>query len=680
MTAGHHFGADGYASTGLSDNIGSFSGSPPATAGDILLVVVAAVGGSSASDPVLSDNLGSSGWVKQADVLGNDGVSGLYHGTYWTKICAGGETTVGVAPAGGTATDMAFVGYWLTAPSFPFPYVIDQGYAVFQPGGSPGQLWTDTIAPSGNNQTYVGMSAQGRATPTSILMPGATSGTAELLIGSVTAATLCNDAESGNSTSDRPTYSDARNDVDEHMYVVLFGIQSAPPASELAGDAGIIDATGELSATPGIALLAGDSSPISGEADLTTTGGELVLGGRSSPISASGRLRAILPFPQPVRPIEVQLGCGIYQAMAMTRGLGEIVGMLPFTTIQWGRQLDATSTAELTMDGIANPRAFARCCGTLSQLNPEEHELAIIRNGWRVWSGPMTDITFPNEQCVIDASDLSWWLTQRSIHNTINSVAQDLVNVWVAYVQDAMSVENSAGLYPTVLALTGQLIDRLVQEQDHQLASDAIAELQRTGLDWTTIDRIMQGGPLQPQPPPFPGATPYPTVIDASFRTQPTILISGSQGANCWYVNGPADGAGDLIFGEYGPAFPSTPDHVAQPAAPDYAAIEEQYGRIEKIVTESRILDQDSIDFNAETRYDLFKRPAAIISDGALLPSCPIPMSKLVPGSLYNVHLSNACRPVGDVYRLQTLAVTANNDGSEDVNVTWQPQGTGQTL
>jgi hypothetical protein len=701
VTAISHYGNQGVASSGVSAAIGG-----TAVAGDILVVVANLIDGAAyLSDPRVFDNGPDpdAGWTKVADVVGqaSDTPADTYHATWWTKIALGGETGVGVQPASGTAT-ICFNGYFLNSFSTAniYPYVIDQGYEIFTLGV--GNYFTTSVAPLTDGEVYIGATANGRYNLTGTTMTDATDGASELIADTLHTVILANN-NVGTTTADRPVVGDNRNDIDVHCYCVVLGQSDEPvnPGVTFEGVAAPLTATGELTVAGAAAAIAGEAAPLTatgelsilapanfhGEAapltatgELATSGGTTALAGAASTISARGKLSTTNPFPQPTRPIEIQLGCGIYQAFAMTRGLKEIVGMLPFTTINWGRVLDDTSTSTLTMDGIANPRAFARCCGILSELNPEELELCIIRNGWRVWSGPMTDITFPNEQCVIEASDLSWWLQQRTIHNNINSVQQDLVDVWVAYVQDAMSVENSAGLHPTVLALSGQLIDRLVQETDHQLSSDAISELQRTGLDWTTIDRVMQGGPLQPQPPPFPGATPYPTLIDANFRVQPTILISGSQGANCWYVNGPADGAGDLIFGEYGPAFPATPDHVAQDAAPDYAAIEAQYGRIEKVVTESRILDQPSIDFNAQTRYDLFKIPAAIISDGALLPSCPIPMEKLVPGSLYNVHLSNSCRPIGDVYRLQTLAVTANSDGSEDVDVTWQPQGTGQTL
>jgi hypothetical protein len=421
---------------------------------------------------------------------------------------------------------------------------------------------------------------------------------------------------------------------------------------------------------------------LGGEGTLEAAGGEGFLAGEGPlVIGGSGTLLAPFPHPVPGPPDRADLlECGVYDAMVFTRGLGEIVGRLPFGQIDWGRVLDGVSTAGLTVDGVANRSQLQKCCALLGDVEPFEHELGIYRNGYRVWSGPITSMTFPPNQIAISAFDLAGWLQLRTLHTDYNAVQQDLITIWINYVQDAMAVENSAGLYPTPLALSGILADRLTTIVEHNIALDAIGELERTGIDWTTVDRVMQAGPVLTQPPAITDAQEFPLLIDSSFRVAPTIMLDGLQGANCWFVQGSGAAAGGLIFGEYGPAFPATPDHVAQPAAPDYAEIEAQYGRIEKNVSESRALDQPSIDDNAKSRYDLTKRPVAVISEGLLLPTAPIAMRKLIPGSLVQIHLASACKPIGDFYRIKSVKVSAHGDGSEDVNVEFQPLGTGTVL
>lgn len=419
-------------------------------------------------------------------------------------------------------------------------------------------------------------------------------------------------------------------------------------------------------------LFQGDADPdvTGGEIEAATSGGALFLG--------SAQATVVEPFPPtpPLPAMTGQLGCGIYDVFIFTRGLGEIVGRVPFNQLTWTRVLDDTSSTEVTIDGVSNAGTMQACCQLLGSINPWEHELALYRNGLRVWSGPVVKMSYPSETVIIDALDLSSWLGVRNLHENHNDVQQDLASIWLEYVTDAMSIENSAGLYAHIQALTGVLADRLYTEDMHTLAADAISELARTGLDWYCVDRLMTGGPVSVQPAAYPDAQPIPTLIDASFYTAPTVERDGNLMGNCIYSNAMGSGpGGNAIFGEYGPDFPSTPDHVPQPAAPDYAAIEAQFGRIERIYQETKILDQPSADQNAATRYDLLKLPVDVISSGSLLPTAGIDIRQLVPGSIQNVHLSRACVQIASPYRLKQLTVTANSDGSESVEGAWEPVG-----
>jgi len=659
-----------------NDRVDVISIGGTASAGDILQVTTVANAGSWDEVPSISDDVsGSSGWSIDFDATDGSDLRSIG----FQKVAVGGETTITTTWTG--AVNHVTQGFWASNLTLPRLVFLSTGNPT---NTGPNLQYTNTGTIPQDHSSYVGGtcwtgSGVSDAEFTHPPSPPAEGGSGTLTAGNgAGCVSHYNTDELTNTAADTLIYQFAPTTP---VAVRMFWYAFADAGLEVTGVGHLfIGGTVDLESMGGGVEITGTGHLVGGSVEMGSSGGELHVRGRGRFVGGSSDLSGRVPFPQPIRRAENQLGCGIYQAFAMTRGLGEIVTMLPFTELDYARILDETSTASLTIDGVSNPRAIARCCAALSELEPEEHELCIIRNGWRVWSGPITDMSFPSEQCVIQASDLSWWLSARTIHDNINSVQQDLVNILVAYVQDAMSVDNSAGLYATVLALAGELGDRLVQASDHQLASDVIGELSRTGVDWTTIDRKMLVGPLLPQPAPFPGATPYPTLIDANFRIQPTILVSGSQGGNCFYVNGPPDGAGDLIFGEYGPHFPATPDHVEQPAAPDYAAIEAQFGRIERVVTESRILDQAGIDANAQTRYELLKRPLVYISDGALLPSTPIPMEKLIPGSIVNVHLSNVCRVIGEPYRIKQVSVKASSDGSEEVDVQWQPLGTGVVL
>lgn len=477
--------------------------------------------------------------------------------------------------------------------------------------------------------------------------------------------------------------------LDDGPFVVSGGDQDftstqhgeSAPLVDGASEGGLLLGDAEGSVEGGGTAGASDGGLLLGAAEPDIEGGNVPGASIRGLLRSRARSTIIPPFP-PVPPLPAmtgQLGCGIYDVFIFTRGLGEIVGRIPFNQLQWSRSLDDTSQASVVTNGVSNTGPMRECCALLGSIQPYKHEIGIYRNGLREWSGPVVDVKFPDQQVQVYAEDLSHWLKIRWLHNNHNDVQQDLANIWVEYVQDAMSVENSAGLNAIVHALTGVLADRLYTQDMGTFAADAIAELARTGLDWYCVDRRMVGGPVAAQPAAYPDAPAIPTLTDESFRSAPEIDRNGDLMGNSWFVGGDGAGpGGNAIIGVYGPEWPGAPDfpdHVHRAAAPDFAAIENEFGRIERRVNETKILDQKSIDQNAATRYDLTKLPVDVISEGTLLPTAGIDIRQLVPGSIQNMHLTRACVQIGAPYRLTTLTVNAQSDGSEDVVGAWEPLG-----
>lgn len=639
-----------------------------AAAGDWLVMTFVAIDGDPTS-VAPGDNIGGV-YTLLGSYAGLDG----YTLFCYAKKCTGGENGAGGTWAG--ATNGAMVGVWIQAPTQPEVYVIDQGVATYDPGVE--NAFQTANAPSTDAESYLGINGNGRQPLLGGgIRPDQTSGGFEISPGNVSCVAAWNANEGTNTTADRPTqYDSATSDLD--MYCLILGIRESPSDVELESTGGLVGGDADLTADAGGTALESVGGLVGGSSTLTTGGGDAPLASLGGLVGGQAHLSSPEPFP-PVPntpPLLGFLGCGVYDVYIFTRGLHEIVGRIPFNELTWQRILDDTSTAEVTVDGVSNVGSMRDCCQLLGSIMPYKHEIGLYRNGRRVWSGPVTKVSYPSETVVIDAADLSYWLSDRELHDNHNDVQQDLADIWAEYVADAMSVDNSPGLYATVQAPTGVLADRLYTPDMGTVAADAIAELARTGLDWTCTDRRMVGGPVQQQPAPYPDAEPIPTLIDESFREAPTVERDGAAMANCWFVGGSGSGPGGAaIFGEYGPEFPATPDHIAQPAAPDYAAIEDEFGRIEARVNETKILDQPSIDQNAATRYDLTKRPVDVISSGTLLPSAGIDISQLTAGSLQNIHLTRACVQIGAPYRLKQLNVTAANDGSEDVEGVWEPIG-----
>lgn len=670
----HHFGGGPPDGVQLSASFSTLS------AGDWITVGCAGIDGDGLAEPDVSDNIGGV-YHKIADFTSSEGADSFRY-TVWRKKALGGENSLTALWPG--SSNKSMVGYTWAGPTQPDVYVIDQGEATFD---SSAMVFTIASAPNTNAESYVTLCAQGRVTPPGVGMsdPSATSGQGEELAGCVQAYGLGNADEGSNNTGQAITVTNGGGN--HPFYVVVLGIDTSNDVE--------IDALGELLIGGEVALDApvppADVAGVGrlllgGEALLTLTGGDESLAGVGRLfVGGSALLDAPVPSPPiPERAIANVIGCGVYEVLAFTRGGGEVVGSLEFDNLAWGRVLDATSAATMTIDGVSNLGALERCCELIGSLNPWEHELALYRQvpgsqqKQRVWMGPITRMRFPNESVVIEALDLSAWLQRRSLHQNHNFTianGDDLIAMWVAWVEDAMSVDNSPGLFPHVLALSGILADRLTTIVEHNYAADPIAEIATTGIDWTTIDRVMQAGPVLPQPD-FDAVDSLPLLLDEAFRVAPEIIVDGMSMGNCWLVNGGGAIAGVPLTGEYGPDFPATPDHVAQPAAPDYAAIEERFGRIEQVVSETRILDQDSVDDNAKTRYDLTKEPVAYITGGELLPTAPLPINQIVPGALLRVKLNRACKPIDVVMRIQQLSVSANADGSESVDIGLEPIGT----
>ncbi len=667
----HHFGGGPPDGVQLSASFSALS------AGDWITVGCAGIDGDGLAEPVVSDNIGGS-YHKIADFTSSEGADSFRY-TVWRKKALGGENALTALWPG--SSNKSMVGYTWAGPTQPDVYVISQGEATWD--GS-ARVFVIGSAPNTNAESYVSLCAQGRVTPPGVGMsnPTATSGQGEELAGCVQTYGLGNADEGSNNTGDAITVTNGGGD--HPFYVVVLGIDTSNDV-EIDG-VGELLIGGEVEVTAPVppADVAGVGRIlIGGDVAVETTGGdENITGTGRLLIGGSTGLDAPVPSPPiPERAIANVVGCGVYEILAFTRGGGEVVGSLEFADVAWGRALDATSAATMTIDGVSNLGALERCCELVGSLNPWEHELAIYRQvpgsqqKQRVWMGPITRMRFPNESVVIEALDLSGWLQRRTLHANHNFVNIDLIEMWVAWVEDAMSVDNSPGLFPHVLALSGILADRLTTIVEHNYASDPIAEIATTGIDWTVIDRVMQAGPVLPQPD-FDAVDSLPLLLDEAFRVAPEIIVDGMAMGDCWLVNAGFSISGTPGTGEYGPHFPATPDHVEQPAAPDYAAIEAQFGRLEQVVSETRILDQPSVDDNAKTRYELTKRPVAYIAGGELLPTAPLPINQIVPGALLRVKLNRACKPVDAVMRIQQLTVTANSDGSESVDIGLEPIGT----
>jgi hypothetical protein len=348
------------------------------------------------------------------------------------------------------------------------------------------------------------------------------------------------------------------------------------------------------------------------------------------------------------------LGCGEYRVAIYPRGAGRQLADVEWSTLGWGRKLDDTSTANVKVAGITG--RTSECCGIIDSVEPEIHELGIIRSfaddtSARVWCGPVQQVSYDpdTDTATITASDLSWWLGKRQLRLDHIYTQVDLATIFADYVLDAMRLDDSSGLQ-VVTTLSGILGDRQVLADQHLLAGDQIGELARTGIDWTVVDRYMlAGGLVVPQTPSF-------TLVDEHFAKNPASVKDGSYAATSWGVIGGQDSLGNAVYGEAGGVDPA-------------------YGLIERVANEDTILDNSSATFAAAGRLQLTKGAPGIVTAGVLSPDAPINLLNLVAGTRCKVRLQRNCVAVDGDYRLAQIDVSANEAGAEEVKVSFQPVG-----
>lgn len=350
------------------------------------------------------------------------------------------------------------------------------------------------------------------------------------------------------------------------------------------------------------------------------------------------------------------LGCGTYEVFFFPRGGGEsAVGSLPFTSLDWNRGIDSVSDATFKLTGLTGgSRRRAACCSLFGEIDAWSHELVLVRDDVVVWAGPITTLGVQGEDATVTARDLAQWFYRRRLRADHAFDNVDLSVIFQAYVDDALSLDNSM-LISLTASPCGVLGTRSTLALQNLYCGDQLDELSTTGIDWTVIGRsILVGGAVVPAPL---YATP-PLLTDESFATPPLVNRDGMGMATDWLVRGAGGGDGpDSIYAEAGGVDPT-------------------YGLVDQVVTYDAILDLTSAAAAATTLRALAGAPVSTISDGQLSPDAGVTMAELIPGVIFSVRLSETCLPVQSASRLAGVTVSVSADADEQVSVTFQPEGT----
>lgn len=342
-----------------------------------------------------------------------------------------------------------------------------------------------------------------------------------------------------------------------------------------------------------------------------------------------------------------RLGCGTHSMFITAKGgSNRLCTLVEPIEVNYCRVLDDTGEANVVVQLRGGSEA---CCKCIGDVHPWCHELHIQRDGEEVWAGVIWKTEESYNQVEIFAKDFTYWLDRRSFGPLV-FVATDTATIAQQIVMAALAPDDPNLLPFLQVTLSGQLVDRTYAECSN--AGDALRELARNGVDFTTLGRrIVIAGDEIP-------LRPIGTIQDRHLLggDEVKLIKDGSLSATSWCVRG------NGVFG-----------HCAA-TAPDDAC----YGLVEQQADESDITDQASADAAACSRLE-GSNPVPLFLDfggqSTLAPDSPFTFDQLVPGVLVQVALSSFCTPVSQRLRLQQLCVHETPATGELVQVTLGPVG-----
>lgn len=332
---------------------------------------------------------------------------------------------------------------------------------------------------------------------------------------------------------------------------------------------------------------------------------------------------------------------------ATTLGPALARGEAPVVSGRFERQLSSTSDASATF--ALTGTGASECVQLLASIEPWRDEMELYGDGELCWAGPVMDVSADPQSglATVTARDLSAWWERRVLTVDVVSRQLDLATIFESYLTAAFAVDDPGIV--VVTSPTGILGDRTVAASDAKLLSGELAELARTGCDWTVANRTFWIGGVEVSPAArLPGR-----LVDESFREAPTTRRTGVGQTNDAWVRG------NKVVGHYGGA--DSQDGVL----------------LSDVSSETSIEDQGSADAAARSWWDRAHEPLSYVEGAnALDPSAHVALDELLPGLVVGVDLSGGgVVPLFDELRLERVSVDFDAD-SESVQIALQPIGT----
>jgi hypothetical protein len=363
------------------------------------------------------------------------------------------------------------------------------------------------------------------------------------------------------------------------------------------------------------------------------------------------------------------LGCASqYTAVVHWRGGGRPYTPLDrLTAVSWGRTLNDTSTASVT---VATSDLGAECCAALGRVEPWAHELTVYRDGALVWQGPITRPVLRRGSVTLEAQDVFAWFdrlvnTFRVTYTSSAADAQGRRRGPITYIawnhirlnltQSSLSVPpDYPGIMPYVVRRDTGLPTIKVEKDGSKdttvwtaYLGDILREWAKRGLTWTTVGRrlLLRGRPTS--------------------TARATALLTTNHFAGDIEVIKDGTTAATYAF-----ATTQQSEDISDGTTLGTGKTGTAYGRLDTLVEIQEEKPTDA-DLRAAARDALAGRypvPVSInVPDNAqLTPDAPITIRQLVPGERIDLLADVGCTRVQQGFALS------------DVEVSWQAGQSGQ--
>lgn len=362
------------------------------------------------------------------------------------------------------------------------------------------------------------------------------------------------------------------------------------------------------------------------------------------------------------------LGCGNNRAFIYLKGGQHLVGEItPLEDITWNRKRDDISNCLLNTNGFG-----ADCGRMLENTHAWTHEVVVLRDGERVWEGPVTRKTGQRDNVHLEAKDVMVWPYRRILRQGYNDSfrvvngqqlgQRSVVERATLILLNALAPDDP-NIIPYLTALTypddaGQ--SRVVPDFSRTAWEEVDDMAATAGLDYTTVGRrIMLWDTHRP-------VGRLPEMRDENFADPPVVTEYGMQTATAFGVtnNNGVWGLAERTHSPYG---------LVEQLASAYG--ETEGGAEEVLTSAARAALQRTLAGQAERNISgRWPTPMVVrVPDNSTLhPDTGVGINQLVPGVWIPLRSRGPTWNVAQWQKLDLLTVSQDKDG-EKVSVTMSP-------